>query len=169
MNDETTPSSKRLKNHVELFPKDSRLITEIATHLAPPGLAELVAEFARPCIYLIGGVTEKGRTQAVLRWNGERWARAPDLPFPMRSLQALVHENKIKIVGGSDGDCEPLQRLFDFDGVRWTESKRVSCGLKRFALVKFQDKWWQIGGCTRGGSYRSNQVSVVFCALFDGC
>jgi len=115
-------------------------------------------------MWLLGGTedyyfgTEKNLKNDV--WfseNGKDWTQATaKAPWSPRSyLQAVVHDNKIWVMGG--GNYVPTYSAkndvwFSEDGVNWTEATPKAPWHERiwFSSVVYRDRIWVLGGWSKG-------------------
>jgi len=89
--------------------------------------------------------------------NGKDWTQATaKAPWSPRAyLQAVVHDNKIWVLGG--GNYTPTYHAkndvwFSEDGVKWTEATGQAPWHERiwFSSVVYRDRIWVLGGWSKG-------------------
>lgn len=115
----------------------------------PTERTEVAATVLDSKLYIIGGI-EPGRvasrTVAIYDPGTESWEAGPDLPVGLHHTTALTHGGNIYVVGGYQGQFDPVNTVYRFDGTSWTERKPMPTVRGALAAAIHEGKIYAAGG-----------------------
>jgi len=114
----------------------------------------------RGTIYLAGGVTPDGETNAVISVSGERTRTVARLPGPVAHAPLVTLGGALYLVGGTSSSGRPLDRILRIDPVSGsvTPAGRLPSPLADAAAVTLGNRIVVLGG---EGTAASDAVLVL--------
>ncbi|HXH89531.1 MAG TPA: kelch repeat-containing protein [Gaiellaceae bacterium] len=111
-------------------------------------------------LYVIGGTTPAGNTDAVWAWDGRRWSERAQLPSPRFNHAAAAIGTEIYVFGGFREGKE-LRDVLVYDTVAdtWRASTPLPRANHAFDVVVFHGELWVIGG--RRGEEVLREVQIL--------
>jgi hypothetical protein len=111
-------------------------------------------------LYVIGGTTPDGNTDAVWAWDGARWTQRAPLPSARFNHAAVAVGPEVYVLGGYRGGRELRDVLvYDTRADRWRRSTPLPRAKHAFDVVVFHGELWVIGG--RRGEQVLREVEIL--------
>lgn len=111
-------------------------------------------------IYVFGGTTPDGNTDAVWAWDGRSWTKRASVPTPRFNHAAVAVGSEIYVLGGFLEGRE-LSDVLVYDTVAdtWRRSTPLPRANHAFDVVVFRGELWMIGG--RRGEEVLREVEIL--------
>ena len=130
----------------------------------PKGLCAMASAVWGGSLYVAGGYSSSGATNAVFRYDGgTNWTICPSLPASHKAVSAgmFVLGSSLYFVGGAiDGMASSA--VYRYDGSAWSAGPSLPDGRRDFAVAVCNGYAYVIGGCDSSGG----MVNTVY--RFDG-
>jgi DNA-binding CsgD family transcriptional regulator len=116
----------------------------------PEGRSGMAAVVYEGQIYLAGGVTAKGVSPELLRYDvgSAKWEQRSPLPVGVRSVQAAVLGERIYLPGGclEDGSATQQLQVYDPRLDHWDMASPLPEALCGYALAEMEGRLYLFGG-----------------------
>ena len=100
-------------------------------------------------VYVVGGTTSEGNTNATWAYDPERrsWSRGAPLPAPLFNHGAVSRDGTLYVLGGfSEGRERRGVYAYDPAADRWARVARLPRPSHAFGVVAYEGELWVIGG-----------------------
>jgi hypothetical protein len=98
-------------------------------------------------VYVVGGTTPDGNTDAVWAWDGGAWRAKAPLPEPRFNHSAVAVGDRIYVLGGFEGGEEHDDVfVYDTQADLWRRGPPLPRPNHAFGTVALGDEIWVIGG-----------------------
>jgi hypothetical protein len=97
-------------------------------------------------VYVIGGTTPDGNTDAVWAWDGDGWRARPPLPEPRFNHSAVALDDRVYVLGGFEGLREHRDVFVYEPEAGWRETAPLPRANHAFGAVAFRGEIWVLGG-----------------------
>ena len=111
------------------------------------------------------GTYSTGRLNNHYAWDGEKWEKASDLPYPVWGATPFVCSGKLHLIGGGIvNDKNYNQTHYIWDGISWSKGTDLPFTLFNGSIAKVSDtQIYVFGGANQSGGARQNIAK-----LFNG-
>jgi len=111
-------------------------------------------------LYVLGGTTPAGNTDAVWAWDGRSWTERAPLPSARFNHAAVAVGTEIYVLGGYR-EGQELRDVLVYDTVAdtWRRSTPLPRANHAFDVVVFEGEVWMIGG--RRGEQVLREVEIL--------
>lgn len=108
------------------------------------------------------GTYSTGRLNNHYAWDGERWEKASDLPYPVWGCTPFVCAGKLHLIGGGIyNDKNYNQTHYIWDGISWSKGTDLPFTVFNGSVAKVSDTQIYIfGGANQSGGQKQNLAKM---------